>query len=93
MKKLIKDWWPLLLIAGWWLWKKTRRKPDTASIADELVNRGFTKIDAKCPVCGSDMYQRYSFSPTDLTEGIFSANLTETCSNPKCVQCEYPQWA
>ena len=22
MKKLIKDWWPLLLIAGWWLWKK-----------------------------------------------------------------------
>lgn len=26
MKKLIKDWWPLLLIAGWWLWKK-RTKP------------------------------------------------------------------
>ena len=27
MKKLIKDWWPLLLIAGWWLWKKTKRNP------------------------------------------------------------------
>ena len=26
MKKFIKDWWPLLLIAGWWLWKKTSRK-------------------------------------------------------------------
>ena len=22
MKKLIKDWWPLLLVAGWWLWMK-----------------------------------------------------------------------
>ena len=26
MKKFIKDWWPLLLIAGWWLWKR-RIKP------------------------------------------------------------------
>lgn len=25
MKKLIKDWWPLLLLAGLWIWKKTRR--------------------------------------------------------------------
>ena len=29
MKKFIKDWWPLLLIAVWWLWKKTKRKPAT----------------------------------------------------------------
>ncbi len=26
MKKFIKDWWPILLIAGWWLWKKHRKK-------------------------------------------------------------------
>lgn len=26
MKKLIKDWWPLLLIAGWWIWKKRKEK-------------------------------------------------------------------
>lgn len=26
MKKFIKDWWPLLLIAGWWLWKKHEAK-------------------------------------------------------------------
>jgi len=25
MKKFIKDWWPLLLIAGWWLWKKHKK--------------------------------------------------------------------
>lgn len=25
-KKFIKDWWPLLLIAGWWLWKKRKEK-------------------------------------------------------------------
>lgn len=22
MKTFVKDWWPLLLVAGWWLWKK-----------------------------------------------------------------------
>ena len=27
MKKLFKEWWPLLLIAGVWLWMKLRRKP------------------------------------------------------------------
>lgn len=26
MKKFIKDWWPLLLIAGLWLWKKHGKK-------------------------------------------------------------------
>lgn len=25
MKKFIKDWWPLLLIAGWWLWNRKQR--------------------------------------------------------------------
>ena len=23
MKNLIKDWWPLLIVAVWWLWKKS----------------------------------------------------------------------
>lgn len=32
MKKLIKDWWPLLLIAGWWLWKKHGKKQIHAQI-------------------------------------------------------------
>lgn len=26
MEKFIKNWWPLLLIAGWWLWKKNKTK-------------------------------------------------------------------
>lgn len=25
MKNFIKDWWPLLLIAGWWLWNRKQR--------------------------------------------------------------------
>lgn len=96
MKKFIKDWWPLLLFAGWWLWKRKGEKSKsgntTVSIAEELMKKGFTKIDQTCPVCGSEMYKRYSYSPTDLTKGTLSANLTVTCSNPKCVECQFPQW-
>ena len=47
MKKFIKDWWPLLLIAGWWLWRRfwkglpVQTKP--------------TQVDSPeiCPKCGS----------------------------------------
>lgn len=46
MKKLIKDWWPLLLIAGWWLWKKTRRKQG---------------LDYVAPVIGNDTEIHYSY--------------------------------
>ena len=32
MKKYIKDWWPLLLIAGWLLWKRLGKKQIPAQI-------------------------------------------------------------
>ena len=35
MKKFIKDWWPLLLIAGWLIWKKRK----TVNTAEQTPTR------------------------------------------------------
>lgn len=50
MKKLIKDWWPLLLIAGWWLWKKTRRKQGLYYVAhvighDTVIHSSYRLVE------------------------------------------------
>ena len=39
MKKFIKDWWPLLLIAGWWLWKRNSQKKNAAQGRQEIRTR------------------------------------------------------
>lgn len=71
MKKLIKDWWPLLLIAGWWVWKKTRRKPGL--LYGNNKNGQITQdLPEKCPVCGSDVR---------FYEG---GSISCKCSNPDC---------
>ena len=94
MKKFIKDWWPLLLVAAWWLWKKTKKSNQSVvgsvtdpslSVAEKrLSNAGFHKLGTKCPVCGSEMYGRVTANPDDSVLGTASANLIQTCSNPQC---------
>lgn len=82
MKKFIKDWWPLLLIAGWWLWKRCAKKkrspegdqptnqPQTVKLHDGTV---YIVPDA-CPRCGS---------PVDHTGGG-NKSLIAKCTNPVC---------
>ena len=91
MKKFLKEWWPLLLIAVYLIWTKIR--VSSKSIAPRLIARGFEKAPNPCPLCGSTMYVKMSYSPRDLIDGTDSANLTTTCSNPKCGNCAFPYWA
>ena len=93
MEKFIKNWWPLLLIAGWWLWKrsqKTKQQNNTptgahfATTEELLEKNGFFKIGQKCPICGSEMYAKICSNPSDIALGTESAYLVRCCSNPSC---------
>ncbi len=91
MKKFIKDWWPLLLIAGWWLWKKKVKKtvfvPKNASdktIAQRLEDDGWFKGDSPCPECGSDIYVKGNANNNPYNPYCASFVLLTCCTNPKC---------
>lgn len=38
MKKFIKNWWPVLLIAGWWLWKRSKRSSQSQSSSTQPID-------------------------------------------------------
>lgn len=78
MKKLIKDWWPLLLLAGWWLWKRCQNKKKTqGGKADQTVrlhDGTVYVVPDVCPRCGS---------PVDHTGGG-NKSLIAKCTNKEC---------
>jgi hypothetical protein len=78
MKKLIKDWWPLLLLAGWWLWKRCQNKKKThggkAAQTVTLHDGTVYVVPDVCPRCGS---------PVDHTGGG-NKSLVAKCTNKEC---------
>ena len=82
MKNFLKDWWPLLLIAAFVLWKRCAKRqghapsgglPQTVKLSDGTI---YTVPDA-CPRCGS---------PVDHTGGG-NKSLIAICTNPVCGYC------
>lgn len=77
MKEFIKNWWPLLLIAGWWLWRiKKNRKPVTVDVPVQTVtlHDGSTyTVPDTCPKCGA---------PVDHLPGC--KGFVAKCTNSKC---------
>lgn len=91
MKKFLKEYWLLLLIVGLWLWNRRKKEENSSSPMEKiLVDMGFSKIQGeKCEICGNAMYDRYSHSSSDLTQGTYSANYTKTCSGPNCTNNQF----
>lgn len=79
MKQFLKDWWPLLLVAAWLLWRIHRGK-QVAKKESYLDKQTVTLHDGTvyvvpdvCPRCGS---------PVDHMPG--NKSLTAKCTNPEC---------
>ena len=54
MKKFIKDWWPLLLIAMLFVLKATIKPQGRL----ELLIAGYKPTGQKCTECGAEIYSR-----------------------------------
>lgn len=82
MKKLIKDWWPLLLIAAFVLWKRCAKKQQAHEVGQPMKKPQLVKlhdgttyiVPDVCPRCGS---------PVDHTGGG-NKSLLAKCTNPTC---------
>ncbi len=81
MKKFIKDWWPLLLIAGWWLWKRNKKSLPKDNFVQQTVtlHDGSTYVVPDvCPRCGSTV---------DHNPG--NNSLLAKCTEPTCSYSVY----
>ena len=96
MKKLIKDWWPLLVIVAIVLWKRHEKKAvaeptlsqeqATADYIRQLEKAGYVKA-GKCPLCGSDLYKMYYHTAYDSNLGPYGplgTSVAQACVNPNC---------
>jgi hypothetical protein len=89
MKKFIKDWWPLMVIAVLFVLKATAKPKGKL----ELRIAGYKPTGQKCTECGAEIYARGAEGSwmAKLKRSLRDKNLCDSvppsskCSNPDCI--------